>query len=954
MAHERRGKPRLDIRLLGPPEVLVDGQPLRVDTRKAIAILALLGAEGRAFARDELAALLWPESDDMAARGALRRTLSTMRTAIGEGPLVIDRSRVDLDRRMVRVDLDIVDTATRSDDRPTLAAAAALAHGAFLAGFNLRDSPEFDDWRAARAVAAERAVLTVLDRLAIVAEADGDLPAAIEAASRRLDLDPLDEGGHVRLMDLLVATGDRSAALRQYRVCVATLERELGVEPLASTTARYEAIRDQDPGVAARPVEAAKAASAAIDGDGAQASDHDLPTAFPLVGRADSLGAVLAARAAAAGGTGRVVAVLGEAGIGKTRLGDEIAARVRADAGVVLAATAYPAERAIAYGPIVDWLRAALALPDAAERAAGLEEATRMELARLLPAIESHGGTALPDGPGAHARLVAAIADGLTGLVAGSTPGLLWIDDVPWLDASTREALEFLARRLAGRPIVLLLTARPGDLDADGRAFVDRMAATPGAERLELARLDRADVATLVGVGAGPGGPDPDVVDRLSVASEGLPLYVVEALTAGHGAAVADALPAGVGAVLRERLGVVGETAGQVLAAASVIGRSFDVATLRHASGRTDDETVDALDESLRRGLIREAPGGFDFAHGALRDLAYERTSLARRRLLHRRVAEALRLDLAGSGRDDLGRLVLIAGHERAAGRDAEAAEAYRQAGERAAEVFANRDAIAHDEAALALGHPDQVGLYSAIGRLRTRIGDYTGAIAALQAAAALAGSSRPGRPRVGAGSRPPAPRRPRCGRPPSGCCGGGRARRCRSGRPPVGRPERHPPPPRRSARRRARRRGRPWRRPTRAGDPIAAGAAHRMQGLAALDGGDPAAAIADLQIALAAAANDPDPSAEVAARTGLAMAMARTGDLDGALAEGDAALAACRRIGDRHLEAAVENHLADLLHAANRDEEAMPHLHRAVAAFAEVGGDPTDPDPGIWMLSAS
>ena len=62
----------------------------------------------------------------------------------------------------------------------------------------------------------------------------------------------------------------------------------------------------------------------------------------------------------------------------------------------------------------------------------------------------------------------------------------------------------------------------------------------------------------------------------------------------------------------------------------------------------------------------------------------------------------------------------------------------------------------------------------------------------------------------------------------------------------------------------------------------------------------------------------------------------------------------ACRRIGDRHLEAAVENHLADLLHLAGRDDEALEHLRRAVAAFAELGGDPADPDPGIWMLSAS
>jgi hypothetical protein len=64
--------------------------------------------------------------------------------------------------------------------------------------------------------------------------------------------------------------------------------------------------------------------------------------------------------------------------------------------------------------------------------------------------------------------------------------------------------------------------------------------------------------------------------------------------------------------------------------------------------------------------------------------------------------------------------------------------------------------------------------------------------------------------------------------------------------------------------------------------------------------------------------------------------------------------VATCRRIGDRHLEAAVENHLADLLHDAGRDAEARPHQLRAIEAFAEVGGDPADPDPGIWMLSVS
>jgi tetratricopeptide (TPR) repeat protein len=126
------------------------------------------------------------------------------------------------------------------------------------------------------------------------------------------------------------------------------------------------------------------------------------------------------------------------------------------------------------------------------------------------------------------------------------------------------------------------------------------------------------------------------------------------------------------------------------------------------------------------------------------------------------------------------------------------------------------------------------------------------------------------------------------------------------------------------------------------------------MAGLVALDAGDPASAITHLQAAVDFAADDPDPSAAIAALTGLALALAAAGDLDAALARGEEAVAACRRIGDRHLEAAVENHLADLLHEAGRDEDALEHLHRSVEAFSEFDGDPADPDPGVWMLWAS
>lgn len=940
--------PQLDIRLLGPPEILVDGRPLEVDTRKAIAILAVLAADGRPYARDELAALLWPDSDDAAARGALRRTLSTMRSAIGDGPLVIDRSRVDLDRAATRVDLVEIERAARAGDRVALEAAANLARGEFLAGFSLRDSPEFDDWRAARAVAAERAVLAVMDRLAEVAEADGDLPAAISATGRRLDVNPLDESAHVRLMDLLVASGDRGGALRQYRTCVATLERELGVAPLATTTARYEAIRDaaSAPTAVAAPTQEQESAPADVR------ERH-----LPLVGREAQVAKMLRAFDAVPAEGGQVVAVVGEAGIGKTRLLEEATSRFAARGAVVLGATAYPTERSIAYGPIVDLLRDALDRPDGAERLAGLPSSTRTELARLLPVLDpGRSADDRPDVPGAHARLVAAISDGLTSLVGGPIPGVIRFDDAQWLDAATREAIDALVNRMDRHQVLLLLAWRPEDLDADAAAFASRLADRARTRTVGLERLGRPEIATLVEVAVAQPGESPpsaDLIDRLVAASEGLPLYVA-AVLGGGSANAPEELPAGVRSVLRERLASVQETTGQILAAASVIGRSFDLETLRHASGRSEEETVDALEQALRRGLVRELSAGYDFSHGALRDLAYEATSLTRRRLLHRRTAEAYRLDLAQSGREDLGRRVLVALHERAAGRDREAAEAYVAAGERAADVFANAEAIEHLSAALALGHHDTVGIHTSIGRLRTRLGDYTGAIEALESAAAAVAADDARLPSLEWALARAHLRRGDLRAADHHLAVAARSAHDDRLRAAIAVD--------RSAL--ARRRGdagvaasaaaEALELAERCADGAAVGAAHRMLGLAALDEGDAVTAITQMRAAVAAAESDPDPTASIAALVALALACAATGAIDEALRQGELAVAACRRIGDRHLEAAVENQLADLLHEAGRDDEARPHQLRAMEAFAEVGGDPADPDPGIWMLSVS
>ncbi|MEO8571129.1 MAG: AAA family ATPase [Chloroflexota bacterium] len=958
-----RTHPSLQIRLLGPLEVMVADRPVIVDTRKALAIVALVAAEGRPFARDELAAMFWPDADDDSARGALRRTLSALRAAVGESGLQIERSRVALEPGAAWVDLAELERLAASAEPSDLEAGAVLARGPFLAGFALRDSPAFDDWQAARATRVERMVGGLLERLATSRLWRGDHEGAVEAARQRVELDTLDEAGQRRLIEVLARSGERAGAIRQYRALVALLDRELGVSPLRETTDLYDAIRDGalDPGpppagsgVAATTLMARRPSSPT-----AKVAPTEIAVPLPLAGRDADL-AALVETWRTVDPDGRLAVVEGEAGIGKTRLAEAVASTVRAAGGTVLASRGYPGESAIAYGPIAELLRSGLALPGGPERLGSLDVIARLEIARLvdLPGSLRVDGPAAPDGASARVRLLDAIARALALLAGGSAPGLIWIDDLHLVDDPSREAAAYLARRLAARPIVLLLAWRREDLSTAGREVADDLVRVRGATVVSLGRLDRTAIAEIVGAArpaAVEDGTADAILDRLVDESEGLPLHVVEALATGQ--AFGPAVPREVQAMLRARIAAVGEVAGQILSAAAVIGRSFDLVTVRHASGRSEEEAVEALEELMRRGIVRETPGStggairYDFSHGRMRDAAYEATSLARRRLLHRRTAEALQLE-PGAGRDDVARFALIGAHQREAGCPVEAATAYLEAAARAETVYANREAIEHLEAALALGGADPGVVYLRIGELQARLGEYAAAVAALETAAALAAPAELPSIEVALG---------RVHRRRGDLAAAASHLSLALAAPQLASVVRARALVERSLV--ALRRGDldaadaaardAARAAVQAADPHGAGVAERLVGLVAQARGDVAGARHALERSLVLAGDDPDPTAAIAASTALALTLAAGGSVDEAVASATAALEACRRIGDRHLEAAVENHLADLLHDAGREEAAMAHLKRAVALFAEIGEGDLERDPGIWALAA-
>ena len=210
-----------------------------MDTRKATALIAYLAVTAQPQSRDSLAALLWPDAETERARGALRRTLSTLRSGLGGDEIRVEGLRLDLNDEAFDLDVRRF-RALVADGR--LDDAVAAYTGDFLSGFTLRDSAEFDEWQAAQADALRQELAGALERLASSEEPR----RAIAYAKRWLELDPLHEPAHRALMRIHARAGDRVAALRQFHECERILDRELGVAPLAETVMLARAIERGD------------------------------------------------------------------------------------------------------------------------------------------------------------------------------------------------------------------------------------------------------------------------------------------------------------------------------------------------------------------------------------------------------------------------------------------------------------------------------------------------------------------------------------------------------------------------------------------------------------------------------------------------------------------------------------------------------------------------------------
>jgi DNA-binding SARP family transcriptional activator len=713
--------PALRLRLLGPAQVEEGNPPVQVDlaAHKGAALLFYLAARpDQPVARTRLVALLWEDSDEQEGRNNLSTALSRLRRSLPSAPIVAAGDslvwRPDPNNSVWTDIAAFSELSGRHAPREDLDRAAELWRGPFLEGFDLRDSTDWDEWLDLERSAWQQRMLEVLERATEAHAAEQDWSGALGHARRALAIDPLQERFHRLAMRLHERAGDRAAALTHYRAAALTLQTEVGVQPDPTTQRLYRELLDAN----SQPRELDQASAVALQVPPAPvARAAARKPNYPLVGRQAPLAQLLTAAEDAAAGRGRLIAIDGEEGIGKSRLVEELlwltdgepARELRpARRWSVLVGACHASERGLPYHPFVDLLSTAVASFGAPT---ALSDLWLYEVARLVPDLVEHR----PDLP-TPARLdpqqeARRLFEGVARFL-GELPGprLVVIEDLHWADVGSLHLLDYLAHHEALGSSLLVTTVRTEDVDEQLLTVVRGLERQRILERVELGPL--AVEATVQLLREVVREDVRQLGQQLHAETEGNPLFAVETirslLESGElqlGIAARPGptpLPDTVQAAIRARLARLDPDAHELARAASVLGGDVDFDHARAVAGQEEDRALAALERLLSTHLLREVSSDvvvgealYSFSHDKVRQVVYDDLSGARRRVQHRRALDVL---AQPSARTPVERLAY---HARRAQAWAQAVRLGEQAADAALGVFAYTSAANLYEQAL-------------------------------------------------------------------------------------------------------------------------------------------------------------------------------------------------------------------------------------------------------------
>lgn len=638
--------PVFQIQLLNDFRLSYDDIPVMVNSTRLQSLFAYLVMHCQTpQPRRQIAFLMWPDSTESQAYTNLRRELHNLRRILpgSDQFLEIDKSFVQW-RPDSAFSLDVMQFQNlllkAEQAEATNPATHAQALQEALECYRGPLLPNcYDEWAVALRNELEQLFISALNQLVAALEEEREYFAAIRAAERLLHHDHLLESSYRSLMRLHALNNDRARALRVYHDCCAKLEQELDVEPALETQRLYEQLLQAETSVH----ESTRVRKSMLSGTA-------------LVGRQSAWQALMTTFRMASSGHARMVLISGEAGIGKSRLTEELLVWAEQQGILSAKSRAYMAQGSLAYAPVIELLRTK-ALLDCWQK---LDDVWLDELALLLPELRSVrptlSTTSVQIEPWRRRHLIEAQA---RAILADDVPRLLVIDDLQWCDEESLLLLQFLFDFAPRARLLVVGTARPEEITPDHALAVLRRNLQQEEQlvEIELEPLSAAEAATLAAQVAGRE-LKPEMATQLYQETEGNPLFIVEAMRASlMPAAQGDAAESTpitddpnafsasprIFAVIQSRLAQLSPAAHQLIGVAASIGRSFTYELLVAASGIDEDDAIRSLDELWQRRIIRaQGINTYDFSHDRIRDVAYAEISPIRRPSLHRHIAKAL------------------------------------------------------------------------------------------------------------------------------------------------------------------------------------------------------------------------------------------------------------------------------------------------------------------------
>ena len=648
------GRARVRARVLGGFSLSVDGRAIgtadwqRLSAQRLVKLL--LVTPGHRLPREQAAEILWPDADPATSGAKFRKAVHFAGRALdGAGVLQTAGRWIALDGSGVDLDLDRLESAlaslalgssevgpsapapgssvgvrpaSASPDRG-VALQAAVATVLDLGGSELLPDDMDEDWLVGPRERLKGAWRRLALDAARRAHALGRTAEAHEIVARVLAADATDEAAHRLAIELYLSEGRHHAARRQLEICRQALREQLDLEPSPETVEVGRAIERARP----RPGSAATQAPR-------------------LVGRRSEVERVESILDRVAGGRLATLVLRGPAGIGKTRLLQEVAAYARSTGWLVLEWQAIEPLSGVAFAP----LRAGLAQSLAGGALETLVEPGRSAILAVQGSTPDAGVIPFENRP----ALVAAVVDALDQLARRRPLVLVW-DDFQWLDASSTDVLRAVAASLPASPILLAVAHRDDErLPESATAFLDQVRHS-GALEVALTPLGQRDVEALIVEHLGGQGLAPELARDVFEQGRGNPLFCLELVRAGRERGVVQLLgerwtrvdvgasldvPESVRHLVATRSARLAGGARELLAVAAELGADFAFDTLQAVfEGQSIVRTVDDV---IGSGLLVERGVGYAFAHPLYRRAVQGQVGRSRRGPVHLAIARAL------------------------------------------------------------------------------------------------------------------------------------------------------------------------------------------------------------------------------------------------------------------------------------------------------------------------